>query len=200
MVSASPSLDIAGRESTVTDTYAAFAAFFGAQSGSWNSTRTYHYTDPTRQMGHEDSATTFEVSRLGSSEVAAVLAVNGDAGVFDVDTRAKAQGFRVSFLTRMSSQAELVENSTDLAFVPISIEGDVVRGNYYRMKGYEEKAPVKAAFVFTCATQQLRMITNYTSVVSCDEIHLVNPTCRLVSVAKSLCSLLIVRSVEPTRF
>jgi CpeS-like protein len=107
-----------------------FRQFFEQQSGSWNSARTYHYV---REGSREDSNTTFDVSRLSPSEVDKVLSANGDAELYTQSIRNLAEGFRVSFLTKMESQEELVRSTTDLAFLPTSCEGNVVTGKYYRI-------------------------------------------------------------------
>lgn len=172
----SPALDISGQELPETDAYKSFVQFFVEQSGSWNSQRTYHYL---LDGGREDSVTTFDVSRLTSEQVSEVLAVNGDAALYNDVTRNKAQGFQVSFLTQMASQDELVRSSTNLAFIPTSVVGGIVRGKYYRLLGYEESAPQKADFNFDAGKKQLNMITYYTRVVSVDEITLSNPVTRI---------------------
>lgn len=98
-------------------------------------------------------------------------AVPGDTG--------SAQGFRVSFLTRMASQEAVVRAGTNLAFVPEDVEGGRLQGAYYRDVGYEESGPVKARFVFDEKKGELQMTTWYTEVVSVDEIRLVNDKLRL---------------------
>lgn len=172
----SPALDISGKEIMEIDAYSSFVQFFRDQSGSWNSERTYHYTTDGKR---EDSATTFDVSRLTSEQVQEVLSANGDATLYDDATRQKAQGFQVSFLTRMASQEELVRSSTNLAFIPTMIDRGMVRGKYYRLLGYEESGPQKADFNFDVGKKQLNMITHYTRVVSVDEITLIHPTMRI---------------------
>lgn len=86
---------------------------------------------------------------------------------------------RVSFLTKMASQSELVRSYTDLAFVPERVDGGEVSGAYYRLFGYEERVPTVATFVFDAALRKLNMTTFYTRTVSVDSIALVNPTCRI---------------------
>lgn len=173
----SPSLDVAGKPSPVQDAMAAFRTFFASQSGSWNSERTYHYTDD--QPGREESATTFDVLSLSDDEVRAVLTANRATEAFDDKTVTSAEGFRVSFLTRMASQEKLVQNSTDLAFVPLEVDGAFVSGLYFRSMGYEERNPVIARFNFDAGMNSLNMITKYSTVTSVDKITLVNPTMRL---------------------
>eukprot|EP00737_Agarophyton_chilense_P003965 gb/GEZJ01004795.1/.p1 GENE.gb/GEZJ01004795.1/~~gb/GEZJ01004795.1/.p1 ORF type:complete len:300 (-),score=26.39 gb/GEZJ01004795.1/:673-1572(-) len=157
----------------------AFAEYFGCMSGSWNSERTYHYQLP--KVAREDSQTTFDVERLQPFQVTKVLQSNGHATAsLSNEQRQNTQGFNVSFLTRMASQSELVRASTNLAFVPNSIhQAGVIRGDYYRDLGYEESAPIKATFSFDCAKMTLTMTTFYTSVVSVDQISLINPSTRL---------------------
>jgi CpeS-like protein len=168
--------EISGLGENTISAQQAFEAFFEQQSGSWNSGRTYHYVG---EGNREDSNTTFDVSRLTPGEVDEILKANGDADVFSKSVRDQAQGFRVSFLTKMESQEELVRSSTDLAFLPTSVEDNIISGQYYRLMGYEESGPTKAEFEFDAAKAQLTMITTYTRVVSVDEITLTNPTFRV---------------------
>lgn len=172
-----PALDASGNISTVSSTMDEFVNFFAAQTGSWDSQRTYHYTGS--QPGREESSTTFDVERLTQAQVRNVLESNGDLAVFDEAGMEQAQGFRVSFVTKMASQDELVQNSTDLAFVPVDVEGGTVSGFYFRNLGYEEAKPIKAKFNFDSAKRTLNMITKYTKVVSVDAISLVNEGVRL---------------------
>lgn len=90
-----------------------------------------------------------------------------------------AQGFRVSFLTRMASQEKLVRAGTNLAFVPEVVADGAVQGAYYRDVGYEEGGPTRARFVFTVETRQLQMTTWYSKVVSVDEIRLIHDRLRI---------------------
>jgi CpeS-like protein len=173
----SPALDTAGQPSTVKSAMDEFVYFFSAQSGSWDSERTYHYTDA--KPGREDSSTSFDVDRLTDTDVRAVLESNGDQAMFDEGAANAAQGFRVSFVTKMASQEELVRSSTDLAFVPVDVDGGIVSGFYFRSLGYEEATPIKARFNFDAAKHTLNMITKYTKVVSVDAITLVNEKMRL---------------------
>lgn len=173
----SPALDNAGQPSSVTSAMDEFVNFFSAQSGSWDSERTYHYTDA--RPGREDSATTFDVQRLSDAQVRDVLVSNGDSAMFDEGAAKAAQGFRVSFVTKMASQDELVKSATDLAFLPLDVDGGIVSGLYFRDLGYEEAAPIKARFNFDAAKRTLNMITRYTRVVSVDAITLVNEGMRL---------------------
>lgn len=173
----SPALDAGGNISSVSSTMEEFVKFFAAQSGSWDSQRTYHYTGP--QPGREESSTTFDVERLTPAQVRDVLESNGDVAMLDESGVEKAEGFRVSFVTKMASQDELVQNSTDLAFVPLDVEGGTVSGFYFRNLGYEEAKPMKAKFNFDAAKRTLNMITKYTKVVSVDAISLVNEGIRL---------------------
>lgn len=172
-----PALDAGGNISSVTSTMDEFVKFFAAQAGSWDSQRTYHYTGA--QPGREESSTTFDVERLTAAQVKSVLESNGDLAMFDEGAAKKAEGFRVSFVTKMASQDELVRNSTDLAFVPMDVDGGVVSGFYFRNQGYEEATPMKAKFNFDAAKRTLNMITKYTKVVSVDAISLVNEGMRL---------------------
>lgn len=143
--------------------------------GAWNSQRTYHYLSPGIPQSREESQTTFDVERLASTQVSSVLNANG-AVPGDANS---AEGFRVSFLTRMANQDELVRAGTNLAFVPERVVGGRVEGAYYRDVGYEEGGPVKARFVFDAGISQLQMTTWYSKVVSVDEIRLINETLRL---------------------
>jgi hypothetical protein len=170
------SLEISGPASNTISAKQAFEVFFEQQSGSWNSGRTYHYV---AEGSREDSNTTFDVSRLTPAEVDDVLKANGDADVYSKSVRDQAEGFRVSFLTKMESQEELVRSSTDLAFLPTAVEDNIISGQYYRLMGYEESGPKKAEFEFDAAKSQLTMKTTYTRVVSVDEITLTNPSFRV---------------------
>lgn len=183
MTTASPPqvLDTAGRPvaglESVNATLDVFKDFFMVMEGSWNSERTYHYVDNGMR---EDSQTTFDVLRLDDSQVSDVLLSNGDQGVMSPEEKANSQGFKVSFNTRMASQKELVRNSTNLAFIPRSIdERGLISGDYFRDLGYEEAGPIRAKFVFDAAKRQLNMTTTYSRVVSVDQISLISPTLRL---------------------
>lgn len=143
--------------------------------GAWNSQRTYHYLSPNDPQSREESQTTFDVERLSPPQVSAVLLANGAVP----GDAASAQGFRVSFLTRMASQEALVRAGTNVAFMPEDVEEGTVRGAYYRDVGYEEGGPVKARFVFDEGINQLQMTTWYSKVVSVDEIRLVDDRLRL---------------------
>lgn len=89
------------------------------------------------------------------------------------------QGYNVSFLTRMSSQSELVRAGTNVAFVVEEVDGMIVKGGYYRDVGYEESGSVSARFEFDAGKMELKMVTFYSRVVSVDEIRLVEETLRL---------------------
>lgn len=160
---------------SMTDELSLFESFFSCMPGAWNSQRTYHYMDPGETQRREESQTTFDVDRLDALQLSSLLlshgAVNGDVS--------KAQGFRVSFLTRMASQEALVRAGTNLAFVPERVGDGRVEGAYYRDMGYEESGPVKAMFVFNGGTRELQMTTWYSKVVSVDEIRLVNEGVRI---------------------
>jgi len=161
------------------DALRAFESFFTAMTGTWNSERTYHYLCvPPGAPTREESQTTFDVRRLFSQEVEAVLASNeGEMAMVETGS---AQGFNVSFMTKMGSRDELVRSSTNVAFVPEMYEGlGVLKGTYYRDLGYEEAAPVRASFVFNAAKMCLSMTTFYTRVVSVDQIELANDNLRL---------------------
>lgn len=157
------------------DALSSFATFFTAMSGSWNSERTYHYIQGKSQT-REESQTTFDVTRLNPSQVAAVLESNR---LLDAPRGDRTQGFRVSFLTRMASQSELVRAGTNLAFVVEEVNGATMKGGYYRDMGYEESGAVSARFEFDAAKMELRMVTFYSRVVSVDEIRLVDDALRL---------------------
>lgn len=152
-----------------------FKDFFSLMPGSWNSERTYHYITPGQQQTREESQTTFDVERITPEQIEAVLASNKSFG----GSSSEAEGFRVSFLTRMASQDELVRSGTNLAFIPESGSATTVEGSYYRDLGYEDSGPVKSRFVFNAEQKQLQMTTFYTKVVSVDEIRLINDGLRL---------------------
>lgn len=156
-----------------------FHDYFAAMSGAWNSDRTYHYVPERRR---EKSQTTFNVSRLTSSQIDAVLESNGEttATLAPKDV-VFTEGFRVTFLTRMESKGGLVESGTNLAFVPRNVNEskNLVTGDYFRDLGYEEKGPKAAKFTFDAHRMQLTMTTVYTKVVSVDQIRLINPNVRL---------------------
>lgn len=90
------SRDISGTPAAaVPDALAAFVSFFDEQSGSWNSQRTYHYLDASSgARDREESATTFDVARLGEAEVAAVLKCNSKEAVVDEELGSRTAGFR----------------------------------------------------------------------------------------------------------
>lgn len=165
-----------GAPTKVPGSLAVFASYFAAMSGQWNSERTYHYV---RERRRESSQTTFDVNRLKSTEIDAVLASNGEAALLDPRERAYSEGFSVGFLTRMESQVSLVRASTNLVFVPRDVTDSIVSGDYYRDLGYEEKSPIAALFSFNARAMELTMTTRYTRVVSVDQISLVNPKMRL---------------------
>lgn len=166
----------AAAPSTAAPEMAAFAAFFAAQPGKWQSRRTYHYL---ADDAVETSETTFDVAALPADAVRRVLAANGVAagGAGGAAAAAAgATGFTVSFLTRMA--AGLVKNSTNLVFVPTAVAAatGTVSGRYYRDRGYEEAGAVGADFEFRPAEGgggELRMTTWYARVVSVDSILLV---------------------------
>lgn len=153
---------------------AAFRAFFAAMPGPWNSQRTYHYMYPGQQE-REESQTTYDVERITPTQIAAVL----DANAAAPKDAALAEGFRVSYLTRMASQEALVRSATNLAFVPETARAGALEGAYYRDVGYEEAGPITARFVFDVARSELQMTTYYTKIISVDEIRLVNNRTRL---------------------
>lgn len=163
----------AAAPSTAAPEMAAFAAFFAAQPGKWQSRRTYHYL---ADDAVETSETTFDVAALPADAVRRVLAANGVAagGAGGAAAAAAgATGFTVSFLTRMA--AGLVKNSTNLVFVPTAVAAatGTVSGRYYRDRGYEEAGAVGADFEFRPAEGgggELRMTTWYARVVSVDSI------------------------------
>lgn len=154
---------------------ALFRSYFASMTGDWNSERTYHYVPERRR---EESQTTFGVTRLDKAQVDAVLGCNAELTLTPQE-QTYAEGFRVAFLTRMQSQAGLVEAATNLAFVPRAVKDGVVVGDYYRDMGYEEKAPIAARFRFIPSEMCLVMETWYTRVVSIDQIHLASPDVRL---------------------
>lgn len=161
-------------------TETAFSTFINLMPGLWNSQRTYHYNQPPNQR-HESSQTTFEVGSLRPDAIDDVLQCNESATSnlerWQLDG---TYGFQVSFRTKMQSSDELVISSTNLAFVPHSFhENGFIRGDYFRDLGYEERAPIKAQFVFDAAKSQLVMTTYYSQVVSVDSIALINSSTRL---------------------
>lgn len=149
----------------------AFTAFFQKQPGTWHSERTYHYTD-RRPQERETSDTTFDVSVLSDLELSSLLAP------FGVKVSPMAvQAFRVSFLTNMESKEEQVKASVSLAFVVENWSDGMLKGGYYRDQGYEEKGLRAGSFEWS--NDELRMTTEYSKVISVDEIKLIQPDVRL---------------------
>lgn len=162
-------------------TEAAFSTFINIMPGVWDSERTYHYMT-SQPSARESSQTTFFVDTLNSSTIEEVLRQNEASMQKGLQQwqLGSTYGFKVSFRTRMANSDELVIASTNLAFVPYQFYSNgIIRGNYFRDVGYEERVPTKAQFIFDAAKLQLVMTTYYTRVVSVDTITLINPDLRL---------------------
>lgn len=197
LLSTSLDIDTTGRPMdtplSVESTYASFKTFIDLMPGVWNSQRTYHYLGtnikPTvsteKNSTREESQTTFEVHSLDAAVIEEVLQSNGiksSAAALNSWQRDMTAGFRVSFRTIMQSMGvdTPVVSGTNLAFVPTSVHvNGVIKGDYFRDLGYEEKGPIKAQFVFSAPKMQLIMTTTYTKVFSVDTITLVSPMLRL---------------------
>lgn len=204
LLSTSLEIDTTGRPMdtplSVESTYASFQTFIDFMPGVWNSQRTYHYPGVNddnsksivsdvngtheQQRTREESQTTFEVHSVDAGKIEEVLQSNGikSSAVLNSWQRDMAAGFRVSFRTIMQSMGvdTPVVSATNLAFIPTSVHvNGLIKGDYFRDLGYEEKGPIKAQFVFSALKMQLVMTTTYTKVFSVDTITLVNPRLRL---------------------
>lgn len=201
LLSTSLDIDTTGRPMetplSVESTYASFRTFIDLMPGVWNSQRTYHYVgvdddgkatvsdvDGTKKRTREESQTTFEVHSVNAGVIEEVLQSNGikSSAVLNSWQRDMTAGFRVLFRTIMQSMGAdaPVVSGTNLAFVPTSVHvNGLIKGDYFRDLGYEEKGPIKAQFVFSASKMQLIMTTTYTKVFSVDTITLVNPMLRL---------------------
>jgi len=163
-------------------TLESFRSFFAFQDGVWNSERTYHYMQPKANgEKRENSQTSFGVLRLDNATKQKVLDLKGkDKSISQIND--SCEGFEVSFYTYMASRPnELIMNKTNMLFVPNPAlsQGSIIRGDYIRDSGYEDKSPAFAIFEFDAAKMELLMKTKYTQVVSVDTITLVNPLMRL---------------------
>ncbi|KAF6003786.1 hypothetical protein F1559_001394 [Cyanidiococcus yangmingshanensis] len=174
-----------------------FRAFFRYQPGRWRSERCYFYrvNDDPAKAGTETterSETVFQVEPLTSALLEKVLRDNGTSEAQLVDDGflklEQAAGFRVSFDTKMERSGD-VSASTNLLFVPQAMDAQtarqlgLVRGLYFRDKGYEEDRPiigqfefhhmlarlVSTAFSSAASDNGLRQIANYRRPVAWQE-------------------------------
>eukprot|EP00741_Cyanophora_paradoxa_P009618 tig00001542_g9316.t1 len=156
----------------------AFWKFFDAQPGRWFSERTYHYFSPELpQTGEiERSQTDFTVDELDEYVKRRVLEVCNEE-VTEEGVEAAA-GYKVFFDTVMEKRGR-VTNSTNVLFVPVEYDGDVISGKYFRDIAYEEAKPFVGSFTFDCARTELLMKTRYSRITSVDSIILVRDDLRL---------------------
>lgn len=174
-----------------------FRAFFRYQPGQWRSERCYFYrvNDDPAKAGTETterSETVFGVEPLTSALLEKVLRDNGTSEAQLVEEGflklEQAAGFRVSFDTKMERSGD-VSASTNLLFVPQAMDAQtarqlgLVRGLYFRDKGYEEDRPIIGQFEFHVSTRELVMITAYARTVSVDRILLCSERQRLRQIA-----------------
>jgi hypothetical protein len=174
-----------------------FRAFFRYQPGRWRSERCYFYRvddDTTKESTEttERSETVFQVEPLTPEIQQKVLNDNGTSEAKLVEEGflglEQAAGFRVSFDTKMERSGD-VSASTNLLFVPRAMDAQMarqlglVRGLYFRDKGYEEDRPIVGQFEFHVATRELVMITAYARTVSVDRILLCSERQRLRQIA-----------------
>jgi len=174
-----------------------FKLFFRCQPGRWRSERCYFYreTADVADRGGESverSETLFQVEPLTAETTTKVLRDNGtdeskliSEGFHSLEY---AAGFKVSFNTRMEHSGD-VSASTNLLFVPqvldvqLARQLGLVRGLYFRDKGYEEDRPIVGQFEFHVTTRELVMVTAYARTVSVDRILLCSERQRLRQIA-----------------